>query len=1017
MVTFNFKLRNFLMVNSIAITFYTFIIMKRIIILLLLLPMISLAQPKKMLSFSFTLPRAATVSAGVYNGDVLVRTLFNNKQYAAGTHSESMAALDDEMNSINSTDGLTVKVLSNNVKYEWEGVIGNTSAEKSGMSIHRGFMPVYYLIVNEGKAYYSKYYSEGTPAQNMFELKNIQVKKRLFPDEPRGVGQATAAIATDGKYVYWGGSDPFGGKTKGNIKFANYVFATKVSDDAEVDFTRGNSYKNGIGRTYKSALDLTTDSASKITGLAVQKRGDFLFVSHGYNLHILNKNSGELLKIITMPSSALAVDMKDNLWIATAQYVKKYSVGSDGNISPLLSLPIFVQPIAVAVTPDDNTVVVSDAGSSQQLKAFSNISGKSVWTFGQEGGYYKSAAVTNDKFYFSDSRMNYGTSLSFEKDGSFWVVDGGNCRVQHYGADRKFIERIMYLPHNYNMYVDPKVPERVFCDYLEFAVDYSKPLSPENGSWTFVNNWGANITKDRDNKFMSLRPMKFSNGRTYTLLADIKNKRYEIVELTPAGQLRFTGTYMAGTTGTYLNADGNIYKMPRKNVGSPMVFTKQPVKGFDATGNPLWGPDETIAKINNPGNDDPAYGGNTSTLKPGEKTNSNILLVFNGSGRGEGFHLGGVKVGDDHFTWRAAKATTESYKGPFPTDGTYDIGNGVQYAGNVALALEKNIFWGYHGEFWKQSQTNKWNHLYDNGLMIGQFGVTGPEVADQEAAPGMAGNVSAASIVKVGETIYLYHNDEGHHSGVHRWKVTGLNTISEQVLPVTFIEKKDNKGRVALTGKEAYDKINDDGLDGWKKQPANDIELDRNRNWWSVKTGSKTYNKFEGSDINIRFRQSAESQASLSKNLGSFNTENWSLTGEINYDENFPEIESSKAGVESAGGQYLEISDANGKIIFRFFPLIDAASNSIKLMANKTVVAQGEQAALTKELKQFQPFTIRLQNGRLFFKYSDFAEKQLMFFDAGANGKTPSVIRFYFWAKGKASNRVVSFKNFEFNAE
>jgi hypothetical protein len=34
---------------------------------------------------------------------------------------------------------------------------------------------------------------------------------------------------------------------------------------------------------------------------------------------------------------------------------------------------------------------------------------------------------------------------------------------------------------------------------------------------------------------------------------------------------------------------------------------------------------------------------------------------------------------------------------------------------------------GYHGEFWKHTQTNKWQHVYGDGLLVGVFGVTGIE--------------------------------------------------------------------------------------------------------------------------------------------------------------------------------------------------------------------------------------------------------------------------------------------------
>ncbi len=38
----------------------------------------------------------------------------------------------------------------------------------------------------------------------------------------------------------------------------------------------------------------------------------------------------------------------------------------------------------------------------------------------------------------------------------------------------------------------------------------------------------------------------------------------------------------------------------------------------------------------------------------------------------------------------------------------------------------------------------------------------------------------------MGDTAFIYHNDEGHHGGIHRWRVTGLNGISVQTVPVSF---------------------------------------------------------------------------------------------------------------------------------------------------------------------------------------------------------------------------------------
>src|SRR5262249_14993368 len=127
-------------------------------------------------------------------------------------------------------------------------------------------------------------------------------------------------------------------------------------------------------------------------------------------------------------------------------------------------------------------------------------------------------------------------------------------------------------------------------------------------------------------------------------------------------------------------------------------------------------------------------------------------------------------------------------------DGAFDVGNNSfsQYAGGTSHASGRNIFWQYHGEGWKNGQTNKWMHLYDDGLVLGQFGVVSPFNADPrrrlpEAAAQMAGNALYSAVVTAADgSRYIYHGDEQWHGGLHRWHVTGLDTIHEDSIPITL---------------------------------------------------------------------------------------------------------------------------------------------------------------------------------------------------------------------------------------
>lgn len=992
---------------------------KYILPFLLLLPFLIFGQPQTPYSFSFSLPAAARVSAGVYNGNYLIRTLFSNKQFPAGDHTQYWDGLDDEMTPVRSIQGLSVKVLSSNVKYEWEGVIGNTSKEKSGSTVHFGFSSFQYLIVEGNRAYYSKGYSEGHPGQAYFNLDNIQEKTMLFPNEGQKTSQSTDVICSDGVNVYWGGHDPGSSKYatslgKGNFSF---VFATRISDNSEVNFGAGASFKTGTGRTYRSVINNVNNTSGVITGMAVQRKGRLILIARsGMNtIDVVDKLSGNLVKTITniQQPGSLAFDAGGNLWIITGRQLKKYSVDANAGLQQLAVADGLEQPLALAVSPDSKTVVVADGGRSQQLKAF-GITAKPLWVFGQAGGYYKNALVADDKFYWSDARKQYGCSVSFENDGSFWVVDGGNYRAQHYDAGKKFIERVMFLPHMYEVYVDPKVPSRLFADFLEFEVDYSKPLQPGNGSWKLARNWGATIGPSSYSQYIPFKPVQFSNGRTYSLLVNSQTKKYDVVELTGTGTLRNAGTGVAAISNQYIAADGSFYSMPLLKNNAAAQFTKNPLTGFTKDGDPVWGNAQVIASVSNPSPDDPFYTGDINTLSAGQVTSNQDLVVFD-AGRGTGFHIGGIKLGDNKWQWRTALATHKDYSGDYPTDGYYDIGNGVKNAGITALALGENIFWGYKGEFWKNLQTNFWQHLNQDGLMIGMFGnVRSKDV--ELVKPAESGNAVNGAVVKVGDDYYFYHGEEGTHSGIHRWKISNTKSVKIETAGIVVSSNTSAaKGKKNMMKDLPRNVTVQDNESGWKRFPASDDLTDNYKKFWKVTTNSKSYDKFNSPDISVRFRQEAKTDAYITKDLGSNDLDTWSIECSINYDGNNAAVELDKQGKNILGGQYMEVLDNKGRVIVRINPQLNYATKLMQLMANGQAVKEGDEKEMNTYTKSFQPLNIRVNHGSISVQYADSPAKTVPLFDATANYKTPATIRLYFWSEGRAYDKTVSLKDLVFN--
>jgi hypothetical protein len=735
-------------------------------------------------AFTFKLDAAAKTSAGVYLKDgTLIRTLWSGVTYSAGIHQAEWDGVDDD-GRLAANASYVVKVLSNNVTYKWEGVIGNTSDSLSGSTVHHAVERMYAMAISGKNAYFAVGYNEQSGSTYKFNTGSPQKKAIIL-----GKGLSVKYVTTDGKNVYWAGND-------GNVVNNWMVFGTSVADDSEVNFSKGIVQATKYGRSYKSVIDLINNDRSAITGLAVQKKGNYLFVAHRdlNELHVLDKTTGMLVQALSFESPVnINTDGDDNVWVIYTKekkrIIEKFVVGVDGKLASLQVVAAgLVYPLTAAVSPDGNTLVVADGADAQQLKAFKVNNGAFLWNYGTAGGYAIDPNVRDDKFYFTESK-GPGTFIAFQPDGSFWVEDAGNLRAQHFGADKKIIDRIMYLQTSYSAFADGNDPTRVFSDYLEFKVDYNKPLAANNGSWQLVRNWGYNIQPPYDDKYNRLRGVAtLGNGRTYALLEHHVSQLFNwiVVELPKTGPLRMTNAEFP-MNNTQLYPDGSLRRLSTIRQGTPSVFTQKALLKFDTNNDPIWAPEVTVAQTGPAGLTDPGYHGNPVTLKSGETTSSGVMVLFD-AGLTEGWHLGGVNVEGNKLLWRAAMSTTKQYRGLFPADGAFDIGNGTNNAGSTVMASGRNIFWGYHGEFWKNSEVNKWMHIYDDGLFVGQFGVAGPVVANIEALPEMAGNSFAAFIVKLASgDSYLYTNDESQHGGVHRWKINGLATIKEQTIPVNLV--------------------------------------------------------------------------------------------------------------------------------------------------------------------------------------------------------------------------------------
>lgn len=728
-------------------------------------------------TLSFSLKTASVTSAGIFTRkNQLIRTLWSNVRLGAGQHTRYWDGLDDNGAWVKDT-GLIFRVLSGNVKYTWEGTIGNNSDSMTGSSKMRSFERINTLAISGSYAYYGTGYAEGVPSCYKFALSAPHKKINILNSGNGDVDQECVNVCADAGRVYWAGYDPY---SSGN----HFIYATQISNDSEYLFSSGRSLSMTYGRTYLSAVGITDNDPDAInTGLGVQKNGNLLFAAQGKKnrLLIIDKTNGELLNQLNHPAiTALSIGLNDELWaIENQTSIKKITFDNKGNV--LNETTVFSglkEALALTVQASNGNLYVIEGGDLQQVLVF-NSQGTLLKNIGQKGGYINDANVEDNKYYFSDSATGLSKPyIAMEPDGSYWLGDVGNERLLKNNSNDNLLDFILYLPHSYSTVADKNNLKRVFNQYLEFEVDLSKTPS-QAGSWKLVRNWRRYIPANyhqADMMGIFRQASTLSNGSTYAILDRFENgiRKPEIVEIPLKGRLRFTGIVLADFARDVITSSGSLRRtVCSRNLGDSGHFEEQALLGFDAQRNPIWANPVVTASIPVIGSADPSYNNIGSLAVSG----SGYHLVFSPGKENQGYHLGAIKAGEKQWLWKTCPSTHPAYTGPMPNDGRFDIGNGVVYPGGDVFAEGSNIFWNYHGEFWKNSQTNIWNHYHECGLMITQFGITSPQGERAEAFAMGAGNVFSSSLVNLNGELYIYHNDESVHSGIHRWKISDLNSI------------------------------------------------------------------------------------------------------------------------------------------------------------------------------------------------------------------------------------------------
>jgi DNA-binding beta-propeller fold protein YncE len=210
-----------------------------------------------------------------------------------------------------------------------------------------------------------------------------------------------------------------------------FIYESTIRSSADIKtFTAAEKFKIFATGSSGSAYGL-----AKPFGVAVHEgrvyvsdtvqRAVLMFdVPRGEFKYIGNEGQGALSKPL-----GLDIDPEGNLYVAdnTAKRITVYN--KDGKfLRALGGKKVFSRPTGLALSPDGSKVYVVDTGGIEtdkhQVIIFDAKSGEVLDTVGKRG--------TND------GEFNLPLQITVANDGTFYVVDGGNFRVQAFNPDNSF---------------------------------------------------------------------------------------------------------------------------------------------------------------------------------------------------------------------------------------------------------------------------------------------------------------------------------------------------------------------------------------------------------------------------------------------------------------------------------------------------------------------------------------------------------------------------------------------------
>lgn len=724
------------------------------------------------LGFQFTVPANRSTSAVVINAaGTTLKHLWSNRRYAPGTYGSIWDGTNDQGGAVSSGGPFTVLLQYNNVNFNWDGILGDTSPDLFGpYTWGQTTLALPQDMVSIGaNGIAANGYDEGTFEATVFPLATPMVNEHPIP--PQAIGNPILTkVATDGNLAYFlmhvSTAGDYSGVVAFDAKGNLHNFSSGTLVPSAQQYFRNSSDINNIRSLTVQACDTVTNPTFH-TGIAVQRSGNILATaiagSNVINLHDKGTCAAAGTAITITSPQRMTFDLNGNLWVISGTITgagsanvlsEVTSVGTSNTITtPIAGL---LNPVSVSVSPVTGNIFVMDGGTHQQIFEYNASTYALVRTLGVAGGYGQgsscNASVSPYKFWVDYYGRDGGLQMDTETDESFVNVgDNGELEVMDSTTGQMYFytlqsgnwtyenKRVMFEPFQHTMSLAINDATRIFQgrgSMLEFSRDYSKPMVPGdpdpnqggNGAWTLKNNWWPCIQSATGYRASPSIPrsdfvwVSPTNGNTYMYMQDQSNNA-SWATLNSNGSA--TVEAITGFYYPWFAPAGGYYSFSYNSATHTMFIKSSTVTGYDASTMPVVSAASNIFSfpaLYSAG--DPIPNTNTQ-ITPATTTNGVFATLARDAntaytGTTQAYHVGGFKLNDTAYRWEAMPEKDIAW----PTgDGDFPSANvtGLSYTGGAIQAVGDYIIAQIGGNYTPASGCQYMLYNSD-GLFIGQFG-------------------------------------------------------------------------------------------------------------------------------------------------------------------------------------------------------------------------------------------------------------------------------------------------------